>query len=286
MTTDIYPLRKPDVLCIGAQKAGTSWLHEVLGRHIDIWVPPFKELHFFDHKFVLENRKWTKWHVQKGVNEAIKGHNRGNSNPDQEYLNYLNKIMEPPMFNGRWYKFVFSRAPKHCLGLDVCPEYCTISDEGVKFVKKYLPKGKYIYIIRSPFERALSQLKMNVGRNANFDLLSEEKWFEKAKEPVVLQRGDYSQYVPRWADNMGSGNTLFLPFGEISRNPLRLLRGVEDFLSIRNVPHDWATRKIHPTQNFSVPPQVMDFLKEKTYNQEVFVREFFGSDFVSKMRET
>ena len=43
--------RKPDILCIGAQKAGTSWLHVTLATRRDIWVPPFKELHFFDHNF-------------------------------------------------------------------------------------------------------------------------------------------------------------------------------------------------------------------------------------------
>jgi len=43
--------RKPDFICIGAQKAGTTWLYVTLGRPPDIWFPPFKEFHFFDTKF-------------------------------------------------------------------------------------------------------------------------------------------------------------------------------------------------------------------------------------------
>lgn len=38
--------RKPDFICIGAQKAGTTWLYVTLGRRPEIWFPPFKEFHF------------------------------------------------------------------------------------------------------------------------------------------------------------------------------------------------------------------------------------------------
>ena len=38
----------PNFLCIGAQKAGTGWLYEQLRSHSDFWMPPLKELHYFD----------------------------------------------------------------------------------------------------------------------------------------------------------------------------------------------------------------------------------------------
>ena len=34
--------------CIGAQKAGTTWLARVLARHDDVFVTPVKEIHYFD----------------------------------------------------------------------------------------------------------------------------------------------------------------------------------------------------------------------------------------------
>ncbi len=39
---------RPDFLCVGAQKAGTSWLYQQLEPHPDFWMPPVKELHYFD----------------------------------------------------------------------------------------------------------------------------------------------------------------------------------------------------------------------------------------------
>ena len=38
----------PDFLCVGAQKAGTSWLFHQLTLHPDFWMPPVKEVHYFD----------------------------------------------------------------------------------------------------------------------------------------------------------------------------------------------------------------------------------------------
>ena len=38
----------PDFIGIGMERAGTSWLFTQISSHPDIWVPPLKELHFFD----------------------------------------------------------------------------------------------------------------------------------------------------------------------------------------------------------------------------------------------
>ncbi|MBK7919375.1 MAG: sulfotransferase [Chloroflexi bacterium] len=39
---------KPDFLCIGAQKAGTTWLYQALRQHPQVSMPPIKENHYFD----------------------------------------------------------------------------------------------------------------------------------------------------------------------------------------------------------------------------------------------
>jgi len=41
-------MNRPNFLCIGAQKAGTTFLFDILKRHPDIYLPEAKELHFFD----------------------------------------------------------------------------------------------------------------------------------------------------------------------------------------------------------------------------------------------
>jgi hypothetical protein len=38
---------RPDFLCVGAQKAGTSWLYQQLAEHPDFWMPPLKGIALF-----------------------------------------------------------------------------------------------------------------------------------------------------------------------------------------------------------------------------------------------
>src|SRR5438094_376898 len=38
---------RPDFLCVGAHKGGTTWLYQQLDSHPDFWMPPVKELHYF-----------------------------------------------------------------------------------------------------------------------------------------------------------------------------------------------------------------------------------------------
>lgn len=45
-------MSRPNFLVIGAPRCGTTWLHNILATHSDVFVPPFrKELHFFDQNW-------------------------------------------------------------------------------------------------------------------------------------------------------------------------------------------------------------------------------------------
>src|SRR5215217_5638753 len=50
----------PDFIGIGAQKAGTTWLHRNLQAHPQIWMPKEKELHYFDEKIKQRGGFWSR----------------------------------------------------------------------------------------------------------------------------------------------------------------------------------------------------------------------------------
>ena len=53
-----YRERLPDFLCLGAQKSGTTTLHELLSRHPGVYLPPCKEVQYF----TLESNQDTRWY--------------------------------------------------------------------------------------------------------------------------------------------------------------------------------------------------------------------------------
>ncbi len=52
-------MREPNFLYLGPDKAGSSWLHEILGTHQQVFLTPAKGLYFFDRYY---ERGWA-WYV-------------------------------------------------------------------------------------------------------------------------------------------------------------------------------------------------------------------------------
>ena len=66
--------RLPQFLIIGAQKAGTTWMHEMLGEHPDVFMPTPKELHFFDQRQVYDQGlEWYAGNYADAPADAILG---------------------------------------------------------------------------------------------------------------------------------------------------------------------------------------------------------------------
>ena len=62
----------PNFMCLGAAKSGTTTLYDILRQHPDIYIPAFKEPHFFD---IPENYKngieWYKRNYFRNANKKI-----------------------------------------------------------------------------------------------------------------------------------------------------------------------------------------------------------------------
>ncbi|MFN3652262.1 MAG: sulfotransferase family protein [Armatimonadota bacterium] len=61
----------PDFLGIGAQKSGTSWLDANLRHHPDVYLPPRKELHYWDRQYDRSLRSYSR--KFRGAGSRLKG---------------------------------------------------------------------------------------------------------------------------------------------------------------------------------------------------------------------
>lgn len=276
--------RKPAIVGIGAQKAGTTWLSQILSQHPRIWLPPFKEAQFFNARFVPEHMQWLPWHFRRGKLNILKRYETRNQPVSPELERYLDRVTREPMFTNHWYKQLFAPAPADCLPLDVTPEYSTLPPEGVEFVARFLHRSKFIYILRHPVDRAISQLKMNLTRWRRKPATIDD-WMVEIQDPVLLDRGDYETYVPRWQSHFGPDQLLILPFGMIRRDPLGLMRRVESFAGL--APHDYANLGapvFAGPKGFVVPDPVRAALRVKLESQFDFLERSFPKEFVDMIR--
>ena len=129
----------PKFLCIGAQKAGTSWLYAQLQSHPEVWMPPVKELQFFNHLYVPEHRAWTSWHIRQGAAKALAFHVGRPEPPDFGYVRYLADLATRDPFTEDWYRRAFDRSGAHGkLVGDITPEYSTIPEQGIRHLRGLL----------------------------------------------------------------------------------------------------------------------------------------------------
>jgi hypothetical protein len=73
-------LRLPNLLVIGAQKCGTTWLYERLRRHPDIFLSKTKELSFFGKQDAMSARQRRDISGRAIAAGIFSGRGRGNCN--------------------------------------------------------------------------------------------------------------------------------------------------------------------------------------------------------------
>ena len=205
----------PDFLCVGAQKAGTSWLYQQLERHPDFWMPPIKELHYFDQL----NRT-------KRVHPSRCGDER-----DTSFLESMENL------RSRFYLDLDSYGRLFChkgalLSGDISPAYSTLNDEIIARVVDRFPNLKVIFLARDPVERAWSQLSMGMrlGMISSFDISDPEEVIRNLLNPGVLIRSHPSKVVARWRRYIRPKDFRVYFFDDLKESPAELRRSILLFL--------------------------------------------------------
>jgi hypothetical protein len=205
---------RPDFMCVGAQKGGTSWLYQQLSSHPDFWMPPTKELHYFD----LLGR--TKMADPRPRDER-----------DACFLERIKNLSALPYIDLENYARLFEPKGERLSG-DITPAYSMLNDEIIDQIIDHFPNLKVIFFVRDPVERAWSQLSMGVrlGRIRAFDVENIDEVIRTLLKPGVLLRSYPSKIVARWRRHVRPELFRVYFFDDLQENPADLRRAVLDFL--------------------------------------------------------
>jgi Sulfotransferase family len=206
---------RPDFLCVGAQKAGTSWLYRQLEPHPDFWMPPVKELHY------LDNLNRTKRH----------GPPRSKDERDTCFLESIKELSMRSHIDLDSYGRLFCHKGSLLSG-DISPAYSTLTDEIIERVVNHFPNLKVVFLARDPVERAWSQLSMGVrlGMINRFDAADPEEVIRNLLNPGVLTRSHPSKVVARWKRYVHPEDFRVYFFDDLKEDPAELRRSILLFL--------------------------------------------------------
>ncbi len=206
---------RPDFLCVGAHKAGTTWLYQQLDSHPDFWMPPVKELHYFDQLS----------RVQRG------GGPRRRDERDLRFLEGLKKLSAEPGIDLENYGRLFE--PKaSLLSGDISPNYSTLNDEIIRQIVGYFPNLKVIFLARDPVERVWSHLSMEVHYRQieAFDPTNIDELDRNLLRRGMLLRSYPSAVVARWKRHVRPEQFRVYFFDDLQSNPAELRRSIVRFL--------------------------------------------------------
>lgn len=275
----------PDFICIGAQKAGTTWLYEMLAQNPSIWLPPLKEVHFFDNLGADEKTAaGRRDHLEKLALKLESGRlfkgSKGGGKAD-----FVRSLAGPDMLSEAWYQRIFAHpdATGRTKG-EITPAYLALEEETIAYAARLLPAGRFILIVREPKARFLSQLKMNVGR-MKLDVLGEDEWKQVLRRTRQAARGDYASAIPAWQRIVGRERLLILPFSMVRHEPLALLRQIEDFIGAKPLATYRALdEQVHKTKEVAVPDWVVERVDKLVKPQVDYLVDTFGAEFYQKTR--
>ena len=206
---------QPDFMCVGAHKSGTTWLYRQLDSHPDFWMPPIKELHYFDQLS----------RVQRSPPPRCKDER------DLRFLESLNSLSAKPYVDLENYGRLFE--PKgSLLSGDISPNYSTLSSKLIRQIVRYFPNSKVIFLARDPVQRFWSHLSMEVHYRQiePFDVTNINEVNRNLLRRGMRLRSYPTAVLKRWKRYVHPDRFRVYFFDDLQTNPTELRRSILRFL--------------------------------------------------------
>lgn len=208
--------RGPDFLIIGAPRAGTSWLYVVLRQHPALWLPPVKELHYFDKS--ARTRTWLDPYERRRVRPRAL---------NLWHLSYL--------FGRRsdeWYAKLFHKAQlKGLIAGEATPDYAVLDADGFKRIQRMNPDIKLIFIMRDPVDRSWSAVN-NAFKKGRVSRSLTEAAVEWARREGPMARSSYPETIRRLEGIFPRAQLHYCFFDDLAQRPADFVAAVLSFLDV------------------------------------------------------
>ena len=192
----------PDFIGVGAAKAGTTTLHDLLNQHPDIYLPSFKEAHFFDYdKNYQQGMKWYQETVFGGYSgQQIKGE----ITPSYLYFEDVpNRIFE--LFGQDVKLIMMFRHPV---------------DRAWSHYQMHFLRGNESLSFEQAIVEEQNRIKQDDVSKARYS---------------YIQRGLYAEQVERYLKLFPRENIHFILFEDFIKDPKSHISSVLGFLDLPNV---------------------------------------------------
>jgi hypothetical protein len=281
----------PNFIGIGAQKAGTTWLYAQLSKHSSVWMPPIKELHYFDRS--------PKYASPSGINSASPFNRIWRGDPFyrrqcRRIIQSLPKYIASKNFDmirwctrwifgyydDHWYKSLFENSPSGSISGEITPAYSILTRKDIEWMKRINPLLKIILFVRNPIDRAWSALRFykRIGR-LNTDINCANEVLTELANEEYANRGDYMKTIENYLDVFDSSQFLICFYDSIEEKPEELLEKIYSFLEIPSIMSDreLLTVRCNASPPHEMPQEIRAYLIDTyTSSIEIMAQRYGG----------
>jgi hypothetical protein len=262
----------PDFIGIGAQKAGTTWLHRNLQAHPGIFMPR-KEVHYFDRKMDDRSNAVSRLLGKRPADKQWRrqtGHWLGLHARTLSYREVLWDLKyHLRRYDDDWYASVFEPSRGRVTG-EITPAYSALGEDRVARAHRLVPDAKIIFMMRNPIERVWSQTVMSFDKaeKGSVGSVPEKKLLRKIGRDSSRTLTDYLRTLETW-HRFYPDERIFVGFLEdVHFFPEELLGAVYGFLGVDpSFRPPEPEKKVHVRSENSMPAGVAVDLA-RTYGKQ------------------
>ncbi|WP_254892564.1 sulfotransferase [Roseovarius sp. A-2] len=284
-----FPRDATMFFCIGAQKAGTTWLYDYLSRSEEVHFSRNKELHYFDVR-AGRGKATLKMRIDALHKQA------GRLDPKNAYLNRLviNKLRDITdllsIHTGKrsgvdrhapYLDYLLAGRTNQPLVGDVTPAYAVLRRKQFADMAS-IGRAKFIFILRDPVSRMWSQIRMAVDSKHGADITLEERTRHCVEHARMLvdagrlskhSRANYARTMTELEAVVPTERILYVFYEDLFVGSAT--RQICDFLDIAHYPPE-AEKRVNQGISVPLPGDIRSIFRQAFAPQYEAMRARFG----------
>jgi hypothetical protein len=237
---------KLSFLCIGAQKAGTTWLHEMMRKIPGLGLPSQKELHFWD------------WHRRKGLGWYSKQFPSYDANDGSiAYGEITPCYLTLRDRDVREIQKLFPKVRIVFLARDLVDRaWSALTMELENSVRGWEP-GQF----HGREESLDPQTRNRIEQEADPERQTDDYFMERLKHSTHTQRSDYAGGIRKWLEHFTQEQILILNYKNVGNDPKGLLTRILAHLQVSDelknpLPIEELTKRFNAGQAKPIRPSL------------------------------
>ncbi|MEM9714988.1 MAG: sulfotransferase [Pseudomonadota bacterium] len=281
--------RKPETFffCIGAQKAGTTWLYQYLSQHPDVELGPAKELHYFnsaesglmpDRARKYRDRAWTEFKETRLSKEPLQSLRKARA-----YHRYA-RLFERPVSAAAYRQAKVKSSYRAKVVGDITPAYALVGADSFRMMDQVHSDVRYLYLLRDPVARYWSALRMLMKwRNIPKDISGDAVW--RKTRGIISKRGsnletrsDYAKTIKTLQQLISANRVKFMFYEDLfGPDKTSYQKEICAFLGINYVPSK-INRRVHRGIDYVLTEKLEREIFEIVQSQYVDVPQLLGTE--------